>query len=89
MVESTDKAIGLLDLASMVAEGCGSETKKILWSKFLLIADGLLLGEEGVRYELDRALKSIRFFELAELCRPEISPNGRGTVSEVEFTLTL
>ena len=71
----------------MVAEGCGSETKKILWSKFLLIADGLLLGEEAVRCGLDRALEPIGFFDLAELCRPEISPNSRGTIGVVEFIL--
>lgn len=89
MIEQTDSGMSLMDLAILIDKKCTSDIRPIFWSKFLPIADDLLPGYDDCRFEIERAFKSIRFFELGSLNRPVIVHGGQGSINDVTFCLTL
>jgi hypothetical protein len=89
MVEATDSGMSLMDLATLVADKCAGHSRPFFWSKFMPIADDLLPDYEDCRFELERALKSIQFFELLKLNHPVITGSGIGSVRDVSFSLSL
>jgi hypothetical protein len=89
MVEETDSGRSIMELAMLIDEKCGSEGRAVFWSKFILIADELPSDYEDTRFEMARALTSMRFFELLGLNHPVMTSSGKGRIHDVTFSLTL
>jgi hypothetical protein len=89
MVESTDSGHSVSDLATMIDTKCTVNTKAAFWSKFLLTVDKIHETKFTQRFSVERALHSIRFYELAELSRPDIGELKIGRMEDVKFSLVL